>query len=173
MMDCKTPIIDTFINDKFKRINSLYVLHRASIVSVVLFIIYIIDYPDPFYFFLLAVFILSSWVTRTPRRYFKFTMNSMTIKPIKDVSAYKSTPYYWVRKSNNNISTEMYDELDASLRAVPNDMVAHQIKMIVAMRGYINYYDLLNIVIMLLATDRFLYNNEAKRFNICDQVVIE
>lgn len=167
MMDCKTPLIDTFINENFKRINTLHVLHRASIASVGLFIIYIIDYPDPFYFFLLAVFILSSWFTRTPQRYFKFSMSSMIVRPIKDISTYKPTPYYWVRMpANNNIRPEIYDELYASLQNIPNDVVSEQIQEIKSFRGYINYYDLLNIILMLTATDRCLYNDVVNRFNI-------
>lgn len=169
-MDCKTPLIDTFINEHFKRINTLHVLHRASITSVGLFIIYILDYPIPFYFFLLAVFILASWFTSTPSRYFKFTINSMTVKPIKDISTYKPTPYYWVKMPANDNRAEMLDELYASLQNVPNNVVSKQIQKIESVRGYINYYDLLNIVLLLLATDRCLYNDVVKRFNLYDQV---
>lgn len=170
MMDCKSSLIETFINENFKRINTIHVLHRASIVSVGLFIIYIFDNPDPFYFFLLAVFILASWFTSTPRRYFKFTMSSMTVKPIKDISTYKPSPYYWVKMPANNIRADMYDELYSSLQNVPNDVVSKQIQKIDSLRGYLNYYDLLNIVLMLMAADRCLYNDVVKRFNFYDQV---
>lgn len=161
-----TPHLNAFIQDCFKRINMLHVMHRASMLSVILFIIYIIDYPDPFYFFLLALFIVTSYITRTPQRYFAFTMTTMAVRPIKDIKHYRPIPEYWMSvKGSGMVAPAMYEELKASLYNAPNNVVSQQIQRIHSLRGFINYYDLLNIVLMLMATDKPLYNYALERFN--------
>jgi len=167
MKQMDTPHIDAFINESFKRINTLHVMHRASLLSAILFVIYIIDNPDPFYFFFLFVFLISTTVTRSPQRYFKFTMKGMSIKPLKDMENFVPVPSIWlINHEKKTIRKELFDELNASLTLIPNTSVVIQINKIIKSQGHINHYDLLNLILLLLATDKYLYNQRIQRFNV-------